>query len=149
MNKYRNTFLNSMALILGFSVISLTHADIGQLNTIYHHPQSAPKLQRCKGNPQCNAFYALAKQWQSIPNNFKLDGINVKSYAKAGDGYGLWKGFSLNSDRAIALAEAGDAAFFNGGSHSKADERIYAQGLAVLLYLDHQPQHKTSSATSK
>ncbi|MBD1230497.1 hypothetical protein IDM33_10145 [Acinetobacter seifertii] len=124
--------------MIGLLGVTLSHADVGSMSKIYTNPQSAPQVKRCKGNTQCNAFYALAKDWQSIPNNFKMDGINVKAYAKDGDGYGLWKGFTLNSNRAIALANAGDAVFFKGGDSSKADERIYAQGMAVLLYLENK-----------
>jgi len=138
MNKPIHLFLQATALSLGLFGATGSHADIGSMSKLYKNPQSAPQVQRCKGNSKCNAFYALAKDWQSIPNNFKLDGINVKAYAKDGDGYGLWKGFTLNSDRAIALANAGDAVFFKGGSSSKADERIYAQGMAVLLYLENK-----------
>ncbi|WP_288400680.1 hypothetical protein [uncultured Acinetobacter sp.] len=138
MNKHINHFLQAGSLIIGLLGATLGHADVGSMSKVYSKPQSAPQVQRCKGNNKCNAFYALAKEWQSIPNNFKLDGINVKSYAKDGDGYGLWKGFTLNSNRAIALANAGDAVFFKGGSSSKADERIYAQGMAVLLYLENK-----------
>ncbi|RSN79451.1 hypothetical protein EA770_18545 [Acinetobacter baumannii] len=136
MNKHINRFLQGGTLVIGLLGATLSHADVVSMSKVYSKPQSAPQVQRCKGNTQCNAFYALAKDWQSIPNNFKLDGINVKAYAKDGDGYGLWKGFTLNSNRAIALANAGDAVFFKGGDSSKADERIYAQGMAVLLYLD-------------
>lgn len=108
------------------------------MTQIYNNPKSAPKVQRCKGNQNCNAFYALSKQWQSIPENFKISGMKLKPYAKSGDGYGLWKGFTLNSTRAVALSDAGDAVFYSGGSSSAADERIFAQGLAVLLYLENK-----------
>lgn len=138
MNKRINRFLQGGTLFIALFGITLSHADMGTMSKVYSKPESAPQIQRCKGNTKCNAFYALAKDWQSIPNNFKLDGINVKSYAKDGDGYGLWKGFTLNSNRAIALANAGDAVFFKGGDSSKADERIYAQGMAVLLYLENK-----------
>lgn len=138
MNRHINRFLQGGTLIIGLLGATLSHANVGNMSKIYTSPQSAPQVKRCKGNTQCNAFHALAKDWQSIPNNFKLDGINVKSYAKEGDGYGLWKGFTLNSNRAIALANAGDTVFFKGGDSSKADERIYAQGMAVLLYLENK-----------
>lgn len=138
MNKRINRFLQGGTLFISLFGATLSHADVGSMTKVYSKPESAPQIQRCKGNTRCNAFYALAKEWQFIPNNFKLDGINVKSYAKDGDGYGLWKGFTLNSNRAIALANAGDAVFFKGGDSSKADERIYAQGMAVLLYLENK-----------
>ncbi|NUF83079.1 hypothetical protein [Acinetobacter seifertii] len=138
MNKYINHFLQGGTLAISLLGATLSHADVVSMSKVYSKPESAPQVQRCKGNTKCNAFYALAKDWQSIPNNFKLDGINVKSYAKDGDGYGLWKGFTLNSNRTIALANAGDTVFFKGGDSSKADERIYAQGMAVLLYLENK-----------
>lgn len=138
MNKRINRFLQGGTLFISLFGTTLSHADVGSMSKVYSKPESAPQIQRCKGNTKCNAFYALAKDWQSIPNNFKLEGINIKSYAKDGDGYGLWKGFTLNSNRAIALANAGDAVFFKGGNSSKADERMYAQGMAVLLYLENK-----------
>lgn len=136
MNALIKTCLHSSVLLAGLFTATLSHADVNSMTKIYHNPQTAPKVQRCQGNQHCNAFYALSKDWQSIPNHFRLNGFNIKADAKAGDGYGLWKGFNFKSDRALRLAEAGDAVF--GGSSNKADERIFAQGLAVLLYLENK-----------
>ncbi|WP_291373989.1 hypothetical protein [Acinetobacter sp. UBA6720] len=138
MNTLIKTVLHSSAISVCLFTTSLSHANVKSMTQIYNHPQSAPKVQRCKGNQNCNAFYALSKQWQSIPDNFKISGIKLKPYAKSGDGYGLWKGFTLKSNRSIDLSEAGDAVFYSGGSNSAADERIFAQGLAVLLYLENK-----------
>lgn len=138
MNTLIKTALHSSALLACLFTASVSHADVKSMTQIYNNPQIAPKVQRCKSNQNCNAFYALSKQWQSIPENFKISGMKLKPYAKSGDGYGLWKGFTLNSSRAIALSDAGDAVFYSGGSSSAADERIFAQGLAVLLYLENK-----------
>ena len=138
MNTAMKTFLQGSAIATCLFGATLSHADVKSMTKTYNSPQTAPKMQRCKGNQNCNAFYALSKQWQSIPNNFRLNGFNIKADAKAGDGYGLWKGFNLKTTRARSLAEAGDEVFFGGGSGSKADERIFAQGLAVLIYLENK-----------
>ena len=138
MNTAMKTFLQGSAIATCLFGATLSHAYVKSMTKIYNSPQTAPKVQRCKGDQNCNAFYALSKQWQSIPNNFRLNGFNIKADAKAGDGYGLWKGFNLKTDRARSLAEAGDEVFFGGGSGSKADERIFAQGLAVLIYLENK-----------
>lgn len=117
---------------------SSSYADIATIQKIYKNPALAPKVQRCVGDQKCNAFYALSKQWQSIPDNFKISGMKIKPYAQSGDGYGLWKGFTLSSDRAISLSDVGEVVFYSGGSSSKADERVFAQGLAVLLYIENK-----------
>ena len=130
-----------LKILLGIScatVFSSSYADVATMQKIYKNPQSAPKVQKCKGNQNCNAFYTLAQQWQSIPNNFKISGYSPKSYAQKGDGYGLWKGFSVSGEPAATIAEAGEAVFYRGGVASKADERTFAQGMAVLLYLDNK-----------
>lgn len=118
--------------------ISSSYADTATMQKIYKNQALVPKVQRCADDQKCNTFFALSKQWQSIPENFKISGIKIKPYAKSGDGYGLWKGFTLSSDRAITLSDAGEAVFYSGGSSSKADERIFAQGLAVLLYIENK-----------
>lgn len=119
------------------TVVSNSYADLNSMQKVYNNPNLAPKVQQCKGNQKCNAFYALSKEWQFIPNNYRLSGFDVKAYARKGDGYGLWKGFPLQTEKAVDLSEAGNEAFYDG-NYSKANERIFAQGLAVLLYLDHK-----------
>ena len=111
-------------------------AGLPEMMKIYNNPKSAPKVTQCKGNQNCNAFVALSKQWQAIPNQYRYHGFNIKQQAKEGDGYGLNKGFSLRQDQSYALMEAGDAVFYDAGGKSAAKERIFGQGLAVLLYIE-------------
>jgi hypothetical protein len=126
--------------IIGFSfaaVFSVSHADVATINKYYKNNNLASKVQRCKGDQNCNTFYALSKQWKSIPKCLKTSygpDCETKKQAQDGDGYGLWKGGYFEST--YHLAEAGEAVFYKGGSASKADERIFAQGLAVLYYLE-------------
>ncbi|OTG92179.1 hypothetical protein [Acinetobacter sp. ANC 3813] len=131
-------FLQGGAIMACLFGATLSHADVQSMTKIYNSPQTAPKTQRCKGNQNCNAFYALSKQWLSIPNNFTAYGDNIKNYAKAGDGYGLWKGASFKKQRSIDLSQAAEPIFYNAGGASAADERIFAQGLAVLIYLENK-----------
>lgn len=104
----------------------------------YNQPDTAPAIAECKGNTLCNAFVALAKQWQAIPSNYRYKGFDIRQQAAQGDGYGLNKGFTLQAAQSIALSEAAEPVFYAGGGKSKAQERIFAQGLAVLLYLEDQ-----------
>ena len=138
MNTPIHHFLKCSALAAALLVATHSHADVTSMTKIYNSPQTAPKVQRCKGNQNCNAFYALSKHWQSIPNNFTSYGDNIKDYAKSGDGYGLWKGTSFKKQRSINLSQAAEPIFYNGGGASTADERIFAQGLAVLIYLENK-----------
>lgn len=75
-------FLQGGAIMACLFGATLSHADVKSMAKIYNSPQTAPKTQRCKGNQNCNAFYALSKQWQSIPNNFTAYGDNIKDYAR-------------------------------------------------------------------
>lgn len=121
------------------AAFSVSHADVATLSKYYKTPSLAPKVQRCQGSQDCNAFYALAKQWKSVPDCFKTSygsNCDAKKEAKAGNGYSLWKGASFNKDRSSDLASAAEEVFYRGGAASKADERIFAEGLAVLYYLD-------------
>ena len=123
------------------AMFSVSHADVATMNKYYNNPKLAPKIKRCNGNQYCNAFYALSKQWKSIPNGFYVPGCpdcKIKEQARDGDGYGLNKGYSLSRDRSHQLRDAGDDKFYSGSSVSKADERIFGEGLAVLLYLENK-----------
>lgn len=123
-----------LALTLGISASSF--AALPEMMKVYQNPKVAPKVAKCKGNTNCNAFVALANQWQAIPTSYRYHGLDIKKQAKDGDGYGLNKGFSLTKDKSIALSEAGDAVFYDGGGKGSANERIFGQGLAVLLYIE-------------
>lgn len=135
----RNKLLKTAVGISCAAVFSVSHADVATMNKYYKNSSIAPQIKRCQGDQDCNAFYALSKQWQSVPNCFKTSygpDCETKKQARAGDGYGLWKGASFNNDRSSNLALAAEDVFYRGGGASKADERIFAQGLAVLYYLD-------------
>ena len=128
--------MKKILTILAVTMSTSSFAGLPEMMKVYNNPKSAPQVATCKRNTQCNAFVALANQWQAIPNNYRYHGFDIKKQAKQGDGYGLNKGFSLATDKAIALSEAGDNTFYSGGSQSVAKERIFAQGLAVLLYIE-------------
>ena len=133
---------NFLKAIIGMSfaaVFTVSHADVATMNKYYNNPNLAPKVKRCQGDQDCNAFYALSKQWKSIPSCFKTaygKDCTTKKEAQRGNGYSLWKGASFNKTRSSDLAYAAEDVFYGGGGASKADERIFAEGLAVLYYLD-------------
>lgn len=112
------------------------YAGLPEMMKVYKKPSLAPKVAVCKGNTNCNAFTALAKQWQDIPKNYRYHGLNVRQQALQGDGYGLNKGFSLAKDRSNAFQDAGDVIYYDGGSKGKVKEAVFAQGMAVLLYIE-------------
>ncbi|ATZ66784.1 hypothetical protein [Acinetobacter haemolyticus] len=125
--------------LLGFISIcinSQVYAGLPEMMKIYKNPSLAPKVAVCKGNTNCNAFTALAKQWHDIPKNYRYHGFDVRLQALQGDGYGLNKGFSLAKDRSNAFQDAGEVIYYDGGSRGKAKEAIFAQGMAVLLYIE-------------
>lgn len=126
----------SLLLLTTALLSSTSFAGLPEMMKIYNNPKLAPKILQCKGNQNCNAFVSLSKQWQSIPNQYRYQGFNIKQQAKEGDGYGLNKGFSLRQDQSYALMEAGDAVFYDGSGKGPANERIFGQGLAVLLYIE-------------
>ena len=135
----RNKLLKIMMGISCAAVFSVSHADVATMNKYYKNPNLAPKIKRCNGDQNCNAFYALSKQWQSVPNCFKDSygtDCSTKKDARIGNGYSLWKGYSLKNERSSDLAWAAEDVFYRGGAASKADERIFAEGLAVLIYLE-------------
>lgn len=137
---------NAIRKIIFLSVFSLLSsnalAGLPEMMQIYTNPKSAPQIKACKGNTNCNAFTALAKQWQAIPKNYRYHGFNIRRDAAIGDGYGLNKGFVLNKERSQELVGDYDnstsaySIYYNGGSKPKTHERIFAQGLAVLLYIE-------------
>ena len=131
-----------MKAIVGMScciVFSASHADFSTMNKYYTNSNMAPEVQRCQGDKDCNAFYALSKQWRSLPACFETkygSNCDIKQEAKAGNGYGLWKGYSFRHTRSSNLAYTAEDVFYRGGSASPDDERIFAEGLAVLHFLD-------------
>jgi len=128
--------MKKILTILALTSSASSFAGLPEMMKVYNNPKSAPQAAECNNKTQCNAFVALANQWQAIPNNYRYHGFDIKKQAKQGDGYGLNKGFTLATDKGIALSEAGENTFYSGGSKAAAKERIFAQGLAVLLYIE-------------
>ncbi|WP_180115804.1 hypothetical protein [Acinetobacter sp. YH12140] len=132
-----STDKNCKAYIRAFNDETTNGTDYGSdtsnsnptLEDIYQNNVAVESVKACKGNANCNTFHALAKNWEAIPQS------ETKQLARDGDGYGLWKGYSYSDERINELAEAGEAAFYRGGAASPKEERIFGQGLAVLLYL--------------
>ena len=124
------------ALALSAAVFAANADGLPDMMKYYDNTAAAPKTAACKGNATCNSFAALAKQWRSIPQNYRYHGFNIRQDAAKGDGYGLYRGFNLQRERSLELAEAGEEAFYAGGAKPRAQERIFAQGLAVLLYIE-------------
>lgn len=100
----------------------------------YNNPEIAPQTYQCQGNILCNAFVALANQWQSIPVDYRYDSFDIRKQAEEGDGYGLYKGYTLNNPRSIELSETGESFFYYNNDEN--NEIIFARGLAILLYLE-------------
>lgn len=104
---------------------------------IYHNPELAPSIQVCQGDVYCNAFSALAQHWVDISDDYRFKNTyNIKYDAEIGDGYGLNKGFTLTQEKSIFLSEAGNLAYYNSGKENSAKEKIFAEGLAVLLFIE-------------
>lgn len=134
-----------MQKLIALSVLLLsvnTFAGLPEMMQIYHHPQLAPHIKACQGDVNCNAFTALATQWQSIPKNYRYQGFNIRKDAENGDAYSLHKGFSLQTDRSLELVgdydfhQSAYTIYYGNGNKTKAQEKIFAQGLAVLLYIE-------------
>lgn len=121
--------------ILATVISTQVHAELADMMKVYNNPESAPKVAKCKGDANCNAFFALSKQWQSIQKSYKYQGFDIRSMAKNGDGYGLNKGFSIRVERSMELRDAGETVYFDGQMGKKGED-IFAKGLAVLLYIE-------------
>lgn len=128
--------MKKLALVLLLAMSTASYASLPEMMKIYRNPNLAPSVPKCQHDIDCNAFVALSKHWQSIPNNYRYHGFDIKQDARNGDGYGLNKGFSLHKERTNEIRDAGEAVFYDGGSKGPANEKIFAQGLAVLLYLE-------------
>lgn len=127
--------LKKIVLGICFCATANAYAGLPEMMKIYNNPKSAPKVAVCKGNHHCNAFTALAAQWQDIPKNYRYHGFDIRKQAAKGDGYGLYKGFSLQADQSIEISDAGDRVYYDGLSKSK-NESTFAKGRAVLLYIE-------------
>lgn len=110
-------------------------AGLPEMMKIYNNPASAPKVAACKGDIYCNGFVSLSKQWQSIPNSYRYNGFDIKSYARKGVTFdsqgrniGLHSGFYFQTDRT--------SDFINGSDSFKGNNLNIEGGLAVLLYIE-------------
>lgn len=136
MNNIIKTILQCSAVATCLSLTSLSHADVKSMNQFYNNPASAPKVTRCKGNVNCNAFYALSKEWQVIPKNYKLSDYNLRSFIEDNDGDGLYRGFAPPyKGNSTEILDAG-AFTFKEKARNDADFLIFVKGLAVLHYID-------------
>ncbi|WP_353164068.1 hypothetical protein [Acinetobacter guillouiae] len=138
MNKRIKLFLQSSALSVVLFSASHSYADINSALKVYNTPSSAPKVARCQGDQYCNAFYALSKEWQIIPKNYKLGNYNLRQFITDNDGYGLNRGFAPPHKKfATEISDTG-ATVFNEKARNDADFLIFVKGLAVLHYLEHK-----------
>lgn len=114
---------------------STSYAGLPEMMKIYKNPSLAPNTDYCGVTADyCKAFTALAKQWQSIPTNYRYKGKwDIRKDAAQGDAYGLNKGFYLYKDRSHELQEGGDV-YYDFSNPKK--EAIYARGLAVIMYIE-------------
>lgn len=128
--------MKKLALFTLLSSLSISaFANFDNMMKIYHNPQLAPKVKACKNNINCNAFMALSRQWQSIPNNYRYKGeYEIKSFARKGITWdsqgrniGLWNGFSWSQDNSQNYIDNG---------MERLSEPHIERGLAVLLYIE-------------
>lgn len=137
----KKTFI---ALALTFSSVS-SFAGLPEMMKVYNNPKIAPKIATCRGDSYCNGFIALAKQWRSIPNSYRYEGINIKSYAKQGVSYdnqgrsiGLYHVFvnATNKDKTHRFMDSLDTYIEAKGHVPFEDDGGYEAGLAVLIYIE-------------
>lgn len=105
---------------------------------IYTDVGSNQRIGKCRGNEFCNTFVALSQEWSKIPDNYRYKQtpiLDIKKLAADGDGHNLLKGYTLTVDHSIDLSDAAEDIYYGGGGRPKADEQIFAQGVAVLLYI--------------
>ena len=107
------------------------------LMEIYNHPETAPEVEECNGNIYCNAFVALSKQWEGIPDSYRYKGEwDIKTVAKEGVTYddngrniGLINGFYFFTERTNQIKDSIEGLIETEGQD-------YEGGLAVLLYIE-------------
>ena len=91
----------------------MTDTNFSKMMGIYNNPKTAPEIKSCRGDINCNAFIALANQWESIPDDYRYRGdYDIKAYAKKGDTYddqgrniGLSSGFNLQTDKSLTFVD--------------------------------------------
>lgn len=112
--------------------------DYSNIMAVYHKPELAPTTQECYDSELCNAFVAIAQQWHNIPIDYRYQGFDIRQQAAIGDAHGLHKGFTLQNQRSIELAEAGNIFLYQNANMSGQEVHLFAQGLAMLLYIEDQ-----------
>lgn len=110
-------------------------AGLPEMMRIYNNPSLAPNTDYCAvTNDNCKAFTALAKQWQSIPSNYRYKGKwNIRKDAADGDAYGLNRGFYLYKTKSVELRDDSEV-YYDFSNPKKA--AIFARGLAVIMYIE-------------
>lgn len=121
-----------LLILLTLVVNTSSFAGLPEMMKIYNNPKSAMKIPKCKSNINCNAFVALLKQWQAIPNNYRYNGFDIKKQAKEENAYGFNKGYYIYQNKSQAFIESADI-FYDG---TNANEGIFAKGYAVILYIE-------------
>lgn len=122
-----------LSLALAVSASS-SFAGLPEMMKIYKNPSLAPNTDYCAvTDDNCKAFTALAKQFDSIPANYRYHGFDIRKQALQGDNYGLNKGFSFYKQRTVEISDGGEV-YFDFASKKKS--LISAKGLAVLLYIE-------------
>lgn len=130
MNKPIKTLLHAGAMTACLSLSSLSHADMNQVMALVNNPSTAPTVKRCEGNINCNAFVALSKQWQIIPQDDPL-----RYFIYSGDLDALiQQGKDLNEQK---LVDLDDFAYqvFDYHAENFNDRWLYIKGLCVLKYV--------------
>jgi hypothetical protein len=104
MNNRIKAFLQCSAVAACMSFSSLSHADAKSITQFYNNPASAPKVTRCKGNVNCNAFLPCLKNGKSFPRTTNWSGYNLRSFIEDNDGDGLNRDFAPpQKDRAYQI----------------------------------------------
>lgn len=120
--------------LLALTMSSVSFAGLPEMMKIYNNPSLAPNTEYCAVmDDNCKAFTALAKQFGSIPTNYRYHGFDIRRDALAADNYGLNKGFYYHRDRTIDIKDGGEVYF---DFSSKKKSLISAKGMAVLLYIE-------------
>mgnify|MGYP001556856315 CR=1 FL=1 len=129
-----------ISLILGVSINS--YANTYELLQIYENPLDAPAVAKCKGNASCNAFVALSKHYDEIPEDYQYQNYAyIRLMANDGRADILTEAFRYNTSRSLDLLNS--ASRFNHAKESYENDKAkhpdtytYARGLAVLLYIE-------------
>ena len=127
--------MKKIIALLAQTISTTSFAGLTDMMKIYNNPSLAPNTEYCAvSDDNCKAFTALAKQWQSIPVNYRYKGEwDIRKDAANSDAYSLYKGFYLYKDKSVELVEAGDI-YYDFSNPKK--EAIAARGRAVIMYIE-------------